>query len=121
MLGTITKVAVCLALIVVLFHDGIALGLAQVTADQDAEVAARAGAQNYQQFKDPQRAYDAAALAVADKGTEIPEDTFEVTSAGDVTLVATRSTSTMAANRFSWFDKLTHPQGVATVMVEPNS
>src|SRR6478735_4520291 len=48
-IGAITRIIGCLAIIVVLFHDGVMLGAAQVTTDQDAQVAARAGAQAYHQ------------------------------------------------------------------------
>ena len=119
-IGAITKIIGCLALLVVLFHDGVMLGVAQVTTDQDASVAARAGAQNWQQTKDIQKSYDAAALAVAEKGTDIDAATFTVSPDGMVTLTATRRTSTMVADHFSWFDNVTRPHSTASYTVEPS-
>lgn len=119
MIGAITRIVGLLAVIVVLFHDGVVLGLAQVTADQDATVAAQAAAQNWVQTKDLQKSYDAAALAVASKGTDIETTSFKVdTAAGLVTLTATRTTSTMLADHFSWFDNVTHPHSEASATIE---
>lgn len=118
-IGAITRIIGCLAILVVLFHDGVMLGVAQVTTDQDAAVAARAAAQNWQQTKDVQKAYDAAALSVQSKGTEIDAASFKVAENGQVTLTAGRRTSTMVADRFSWFDSVTHPHTTTTSSAEP--
>lgn len=119
MLGAITRIAGCLAVIVVLFHDGVVLGLGQVTADQDAQVAVQAAAQSYRQNEDLQKAYDAAALSVASKGTDVDTATFKVdTGTGLITLTTYRDTSTMLAGRLHWFDKVTHPTSTASAAID---
>ena len=120
-IGAITRIIGCLAILVVLFHDGVMLGVAQVTTDQDAAVAARAAAQNWQQTKDVQKSYEAAALAVQDKGTEIDAASFKVDTYGEVTLTASRRTSTMVADRFSLFDNVTHPHSTTSAKVDPST
>ena len=128
MIGAITRIIGLLAVIVVLFHDGIVLGVGQVTADQDAQLAARAAAQSYVQNSDSQRelspreitqkAYDAAALAVASKGTNIDPATVTIDPGLDmVTVTGTRDTSTMMAGHFHWFDRLTHPSSVGSASI----
>jgi hypothetical protein len=117
-IGAITRIVVCLAIIVVLFHDGIVLGLGQVAVNQDAQVAARAAAQNWVANNDIQAAYDAAALAVVENGTDIDAATFKIDrSSNSVTLTARRETSTMVADHFSWFNSVTHPKGVASAAI----
>jgi len=119
-IGAITRIVGCLAIIVVLFHDGVVLGLAQITTDQDAQLAARAAAQSWSASPDLQKAYDAAALSVASKGTDIDTESFKIDANGLVTLTAHRTTSTMVADHLSWFDSLTHPHSIATATVEKN-
>ena len=117
-IGGITKIIGCLAVIVVLFHDGVVLGLGSVAVQQDAQVAARAGAQNWNQTKNLQDSYDAAALSVQSKGTEIDPATYKVdTTAATVTVVAHRDTSTMVAGHFHWFASLTHPRSTASFSI----
>jgi hypothetical protein len=119
-IGATTRIIGLLAVIIVLFHDGVILGLGQVAADQDASVAARAGAQNWMQTQNVQKAYDAAALSVASKGTDVDPATFKVNvPLATVTVTTSRSTSTMLAHHFSWFDSMTHPHATGTASIEP--
>jgi len=114
-IGSLAKIAGLLAVIVVMFHDGISLGLAQVNADSDAQVAARAGAQGWQQTTDVDRAYDRAALAVEANGTTVIRDSFAVDEeSGLVTVHTSRTADTMAAKYFGWLDELVSPQGEAS-------
>ena len=118
-MGAITRIVGCLAVIVVLFHDGVSLGLGQVAADQDAQIAVRAAAQNWAQNADVQESYDAAALAVAESGAEVDPDSFDIdVTTGLVTLEVTRETSTMMAHRFSWFDDVTNPTSSARASLD---
>ena len=119
-IGGITKIIGCLAVIVVLFHDGVVLGLGQVATQQDAQVAARAGAQNWNQTQNLQESYNAAALAVQSKGTEIDAATYKVDArSATVTLTANRETSTFVAGHIHWFDSLTHPTSTTSFSVPP--
>lgn len=118
-IGSLARIVACLAVLVVMFHDGIALGLAQVNADSDAKVAARAGAQAWHLSEDFDRAYQAAAIAVVENGSDVAADEFEVERAtGFVNVTINRETSTMAAKYFSWFDQLTNPTSTARARVE---
>ena len=98
-----------------LLHDGVVLGLGKVDVDQDASVAAQAAATRWSVTDNVQDAYNAAASAVAANGTDIETSTFHVDQAsGTVTLTADRTTSTMIAYHFHWFDALTHPTATAS-------
>jgi hypothetical protein len=114
----VAKIAGLLAVIVVMFHDGISLGLAQVNADSDAQVAARAGAQAWHQTQDVQRSYDLAALAVEENGTTVDRTTFLVDQeSGLVTVETSRQADTMAAKYFGWLDDLVAPTSQASARV----
>ena len=119
MISALTKIAGLLAVLVVMFHDGISLGLAQVNADSDAQIAARAGATVWEQTGDVQKAYESAALAVVENGSDVDATTFRVDPAdGRVTVQTHRSATTMAAKYFGWFDNLVNPAGVASAQAE---
>jgi hypothetical protein len=119
-IGGITRFIGCLAVIVVLFHDGVVMGLGKVAVQEDAQVAAHAGAQNWNQTMNLQDSYNAAALAVESKGTEIDAPSYKVVAAdGTVTLTANRDTSTFVAGHIHWFDSLTHPTSTASFSIPP--
>lgn len=119
MIGSAARIVACLAVLVIMFHDGITLGLAQVNADSDAQLAARAGAQAWHLSNDAQKAYEAAAIAVVENGSDVRSDDFQVEpSTGFVNVTIDRETSTMAAKYFGWFDELTNPSGTARARAE---
>jgi hypothetical protein len=118
-IGTLTKIAGLLAVLVIMFHDGISLGLAQVSADSDAQIAARAGAQAWKQTGDVQRSYETAALAVVENGSDVDAATFRVDPKdGRVTVQTRRNATTMAAKYFGWFDDLVNPDGLASSQID---
>lgn len=100
LLGWLTKMVVALAVVAVLGIDGVTVGLANVSAQDQANNAAAAARDSYAQYKDPQRAYQAAlasAKAADPKDTIKPLD-FTVTSAGVVNVTLQRPFHTLVAH-----------------------
>lgn len=105
--GWLTKLVVLFALGGVLAYDGVLLVVANFGVADDAAVAANAASESYTGSKDVRRAYDAAVLAVEGKGDTVEAETFEIDSAGNVTLYVSRSLATLWMHRIGPVKKWT--------------
>lgn len=98
-LGWLTKLTVTLAVLGVLLFDGVSLATGTFQADDHAQRAARAAAQDFQQSKDLQKAYDAAVAEVLADGDTIDAPTFRIDGDGGVTLQLTREVPTLVMEK----------------------
>jgi hypothetical protein len=121
LIGQLTKLTLALAVIAVLFLDGLAVGAARVSVETESDTAARAAALEWGKSRNVQKSYDAAAAAVADQGISIKTEDYEVDpEAGTLTLTAQRDSTTYVAHRMSFFDDLTQPEATGRAELEPN-
>jgi len=95
-IGWLTRVVVALAVLGVMLFDGISVAVGAVGAADDADTAAIAARDAWEQGHDVQKAYDAALTALADKPTDqIPPASFSIDPSGTVTLKVRRVTTTL--------------------------
>jgi hypothetical protein len=94
-LGWLTKLVVLFAVLGVLLFDLIAVAVNNVTAQDEANLAAQAAADAYHANPDIQVAYQAAVDAVADGGELVLPRTFVIDPDGTVHLVLRRDTRTL--------------------------
>jgi hypothetical protein len=94
-LGWLTKLVVVLALGGVVAFDGIAVAVNNVTAQDDANAAAEAGAATYRGTHDLQASYAAAVAAVTNGNERVLPREFRIDPDGSVHLVLRRETRTL--------------------------
>jgi hypothetical protein len=100
LLGWLTKLVLALGVVALLGFDGVTVGLATVSVQDQANTAAAAGRDDYAMHHDPQRAYQAAlgAAKAANAADLIKPLEFTVTSTGEVNLTLTRPIHTVVAH-----------------------
>jgi hypothetical protein len=96
----LTKLALALAVVALIGFDGVTVGLATVSVQDQANTAAGAARDEYAQNHDPQRAYRAALASAkaSDPDDAIKPLDFTVTGAGVVKLTMTRQIHTVVAH-----------------------
>lgn len=94
-LGWLTKLVLLFAVLGLLLFDGIAIGVNNVTAQDDANLAAQAAAEAYKNTHDLQAAYSAAVAAVAADNEKVLPRSFVIAADGSVHLVLQRETRTL--------------------------
>jgi hypothetical protein len=111
--GWLGRLIALFAVLGVLAYDGVSLMVANFGAADDASVAASAAADAYHVHSDVQEAYNAAVTAVAGKGDKVETTTFQIDSAGKVTLTIDRHPSTLWMHRVGPLKKwtLVHQSG----------
>jgi hypothetical protein len=94
-LGWLTKLVLLFAVLGVLLFDGIAIGVNNVKAQDDANQAAQAAADTYKTTHDLQAAYTAAVAAAANGNEKVLPRSFVIAADGSVHLVLRRDTTTL--------------------------
>lgn len=114
-IGWLTRIIVVLAVFGVVAFDGISVGAGAVGAADDADTAAVAARDVWQQSHDVQQAYDAAVSSLSDKPSDsIPASSFSIDPSGTVTLKVRRQTTTLLMQHIG-------PLRHLTVVVESGS
>lgn len=103
-MGWLMRLTVTLAVLGVLAFDGISLGVARLSAADDASVAARAASGVWSQTRDVQAAYDAAVTSAvqADPANSVPPSSFTAAPDGTVTLSVHRTARTLVVRHIGW-------------------
>ena len=105
MLGWLTKLVLLFAVLGVLLFDGIAIAVNNMTAQDEANIAAQAAAESYKSTHDLQAAYSAAVAAVAGKNEKVLPRSFVIATDGSVHLVLRRETTTLVTHYFGALQK----------------
>lgn len=113
-IGWLTRVIVVLTMCGLMAFDGISVAATAVGTADDADSAAIAARDTWQQTHDVQKAYIAAVDAVADKDESIPPASFTIDRTGEVNLKVRRQAKTVLMH---YFGPLRH----LTVVVESGS
>src|SRR3954451_6712137 len=100
LLGWLAKLVFALGVVALLGFDGVTVGLATVSVQDQANTAAGAARDEYAVHHDPHRAYQAAldSAKAADPADVIKPLDFTVTSTGEVKLTMTRPIHTVVAH-----------------------
>ena len=104
-LGWLTKLVLLFAVLGLLLFDGIAIGVNNITAQDDANSAAQAAADNYKTTHDLQAAYSAAVAAAADSNEKVLPRSFVIATDGSVHLVLRRETTTLVLHHIGALQK----------------
>jgi hypothetical protein len=96
-LGWLTKIAVLIAIVGVAGFDFISIGSSKLSATDDANSAAVAAVDAWEQSQhDVQLAYNAAVAYADEHGGRIPPKSFTIASNGTVNLVLVKEATTVA-------------------------
>jgi hypothetical protein len=104
-LGWLTKLVVLFAVVGVLLFDGIAIAVNNVTAQDEANLAAQAAADSYKSTHDLQAAFTAAVAAASDDNEKVLPRSFVINPDGSVHLVLRRETRTLVLHHVGAFQK----------------
>ena len=85
-LGWLTKLAACTAVVGLIGFDAVSLSATQFQAEGRAQTAVRAAVESYRTDKDVQRSYDAALRTVVADGDSIDTEGYTIGADGSVTL-----------------------------------
>ncbi len=98
--GWLTRVVLVLAVVGVIGFDGVTVGMASVSAQDQANTAAQVARDNFAQNHDVEQAYQAALASAhgSDVADVIRPADFSVTKDGDVTLHLSRQIHTVVAH-----------------------
>lgn len=98
-LGWLSRVVVVLALLGIVAFDALSVGIARVSAEDDAGAAARAASEAWRERADVQQAYEAAVAVATEHGEQIAPDDFRIEADGTVHLTVTRTATTLVLYR----------------------
>ena len=98
-IGWMTRLLVCFAVLGVVVFDGIAVAVANLGAADDAGTAASAAAYEYRESRDVQAAYNAAVASLPSDSESIPPKSFFVQPDGSIHLVVHRTARTLVMYR----------------------
>jgi hypothetical protein len=106
-LGWLTKLIVVLALAGVVFFDFVSVGVARMSASDDANTAAQGAACEWLHSHDVQQAYNAAVETVTSPAERVLVRGFQIDTDGSVHLLLRRDVTTLVAFRISPLKKYT--------------
>jgi hypothetical protein len=106
-LGWLTKLMVILLLAGVVLFDFVSVGVARMSADDDANTAAQAASSEWVHSHDVQLAYNAAVQAITSPAEHVLIKGFQVSPDGSVHLLLRRDVTTIVAYRISPLKKYT--------------
>lgn len=98
-LGWLTRVVAVMAVLGLFGFDAISMASTRVTAEDHAQLAARAAAESFEQTQGLQSAYDAALREVTASGDTIDAPSFRAAADGTVTLTLHRVAPTLVVSR----------------------
>lgn len=103
-LGWLVRLAAILGVVGVLAFDGISLGVARLSAADDASTAARVAGATWSQTGSIQAAYDTAVTSAteASPANSVPPSAFTVAPDGTVTLTVHRTAHTLVVRHVGW-------------------
>lgn len=105
--GWLTKLIVVLFLAGVVLFDFVSVGVARMTASDDANTAAQAAACDWWHEHNVQSAYAAAVAAIPSPAERVLTRGFQIESDGSVQLLLRRDVTTLVAYRISPLKKYT--------------
>ena len=97
--GYFTKIALVLSVFAVVSFDAVSVGVAKMSAEDNAQEAARAGAESWSNRHDEAAAYTAAVRAAAEHDAEIDPTSFAIAEDGTVTVTLTKEATTLLIYR----------------------
>ena len=106
-LGWLTKLMVILLLTGVVLFDFVSVGVARMSASDDANTAAQAASCEWVHSHDVQLAYDAAVQAISSPAERVLIRGFSIDTAGGAHLLLRRDVTTLVAFRISPLKKYT--------------
>ena len=106
-LGWLTKLMAVLLLSGVVLFDFVSVGVARMSASDDANTAAQAASAEWLHTHNVQLAYNAAAEAVTSPAERVLVRGFSITSDGSVHLLLRRDVTTLVAYRIGALKKYT--------------
>ena len=104
-LGWLTKLTVTLLLFGVVLFDSVSIGVARMSAADDANNAASAAASEWQATHDVQAAFNAASAAITNSNEKLLTRGFTVSPDGTVHLFLRRSATTLVLYRIGALKK----------------
>jgi hypothetical protein len=119
-LGWLTKLVLLFAMLGVLLFDGIAIAVNNMTAQDEANMAAQAAADTYKATHDLQAAYSAAVAAVADKNEKVLTRSFVIAADGSVHLVLRRETTTLVMHHIGALQKYERAEASGEAAAPPS-
>jgi hypothetical protein len=106
-LGWLTKLMVVLLLVGVVLFDFVSVGVARMSATDDANTAAEAASSEWIHTHDVQLAYNAAVEAVTNPAEHVLTRGFTISPDGSTHLLLTREATTLVAYRIGPLKKYT--------------
>ena len=106
-LGWLTKLMVILLLVGVVLFDFVAVGVARMSASDDANMAAQAASAEWAHSHNVQQAYDAAVEAVSNPAEHVLVRGFTIDTDGSAHLLLRRDVTTIVAYRIGALKKYT--------------
>jgi hypothetical protein len=106
-LGWLTKLMVVLLLSGVVLFDFVSVGVARMSASDDANTAAQAAASEWVHSHDVQTAYDAAVAVISSPAEHVLIRGFSIATDGSVHLLLRRDVTTLVAYRIGPLKKYT--------------
>jgi hypothetical protein len=115
-LGWLTRIALLLCVAGVALYDSMSIGSTAMNLSDDGDYAARQASEVWQQTKNIQLAYNAAAAAATEQnaGNEVATKDFVVDDDGRVHLTISRNATTLVVFRFSATRKWAHVERHST-------
>lgn len=115
-LGWLTRVTLVIALGGVVLFDGIAVAVAHVQATDHAGAAARAASEAWQDSKDPQRAFAAAASALDPASETVDPARFSIDPDGRVHVTVQHNATTLVLFRLGSLARYTEATGSGSAL-----
>lgn len=114
LVSTLVKLVLVIGILVVVVHDGFAIASVQVQVRDDAQQTAQVAHDALQNGGTVAKAYQASVAYAQSQGDTLVKNSFVVAKDGSVTVVVTRTASTLVAWRVSALDKYVSPRIAAT-------
>ena len=118
-LGWLTKLTVVLVLVGVVLFDFVAVGVARMSASDDANTAAQAASAEWAHSHNVQLAYDAAVEAITNPAEQVLVRGFTIGTDGSAHLLLRRDVTTLVAYRIGPLKKYTtvtaHGEAIAPI------
>jgi hypothetical protein len=110
---SLIRIALVLLVLGVCVYDGVSIGWSALQTEDTANQAARKGSSAWEEDKNADDAYRAAAASAGEKGVDLPRKDFTVAPDGTVKLIAHHQAQTLVVGRIGALRHLAETQSHA--------